>query len=76
MFFLLKLVVSQVYIFFLNLRKDLDVCNMILDKQEGILYYFNVRKIKILDLAFEASISMQRWDDALSYGTKLLNGFR
>lgn len=64
------------HFYFLNFTEDLDVCKVTLSKQEEILHDFNVRKIKTLDLAFEACIDLQRWEDALSYGIKLLPGFR
>lgn len=58
------------------MKTDLDVCKMILSKQEELLHNLNVRKIKTLDLAFEACINLQCWDDALKFGTELLPGFR
>lgn len=58
------------------MKTNLDVCKMTLSKQERILHNFNVYKIKTLDLAFEACINLQRWDDALKFGTELLPGFR
>lgn len=36
----------------------------------------NIFFLKTLDLAFESAIDVEKWDEALEYGTELLPGFR
>ncbi|XP_065209555.1 uncharacterized protein Smyd3 [Planococcus citri] len=54
----------------------IDVCEMTLKKQINVLHEYNVRRVKIMDLAFEACINLERWEDAFKYGRQLLPGFR
>lgn len=56
--------------------KDLDVCKVLLKKQQDVLHPLNVWHIKTLDAAFEAAIDVGKWPEALEYGKKLLPGFR
>ncbi|ERL87192.1 histone-lysine N-methyltransferase SMYD3 isoform X1 [Dendroctonus ponderosae] len=49
----------------------LDVCKICLKKHKGVLYKHHLRHIKTLDLAFEASIDLGKFDDALQYGLEL-----
>nr|CAI5868987.1 unnamed protein product [Callosobruchus analis] len=53
----------------------LDVCNVCLKKQEGLLYEYNIRHVKTLDLAFDSSIDLGKFDDATQYGLGLVNSF-
>ena len=54
----------------------MDVCKVLLKKQEEFLHPLNVWFIKTLDAAFEAAIDVGKWPEALQYGKQLLNGFR
>ncbi|XP_058816453.1 histone-lysine N-methyltransferase SMYD3 [Topomyia yanbarensis] len=53
----------------------LDVCQLCLKKQENILHYYNVWYLKTLDHAFESAINMEKWEEAIAYGLRLVNGF-
>ncbi|XP_001995690.2 histone-lysine N-methyltransferase SMYD3-like [Drosophila grimshawi] len=53
----------------------LDVCNVCLEKQRGVLHPLNVWHVKTLDAAFEAAINVGKWTDALAFGQQLLPGF-
>ncbi|EDW06155.1 histone-lysine N-methyltransferase SMYD3 [Drosophila mojavensis] len=53
----------------------LDVCKVCLAKHRGILHPLNVWHVKTLDAAFEASIQVGKWTEALDYGRQLLPGF-
>lgn len=55
---------------------DLDVCKVLLGKQEEFMHSLNLWYIKTLDAAFEAAIDVGKWSEALNYGKKLLPGFR
>nr|XP_019532870.2 histone-lysine N-methyltransferase SMYD3 [Aedes albopictus]XP_019532876.2 histone-lysine N-methyltransferase SMYD3 [Aedes albopictus]XP_029714766.1 histone-lysine N-methyltransferase SMYD3 [Aedes albopictus] len=54
----------------------MDICQLCLKKHENILHYYNVWYLKVLDLAFESAINMQKWEDAIGYGLRLKDGFR
>lgn len=49
---------------------------MILEKHAGVLHPLNVFHVKVLDLAFEAAIQVQKWHDARRYAVQLLPGLR
>ncbi|BES93356.1 SET and MYND domain-containing protein [Nesidiocoris tenuis] len=53
----------------------LDVCKLCLEKQSGLFHPDNVLHVRTLDLAFEASIQLQKWEDSLDFGPKLIPGF-
>lgn len=54
----------------------LDVLQLCLKKQAGVLHPLNIWHLKTLDAAFESAINMQKWPEALEYGIKALPGFR
>ncbi|XP_071442942.1 histone-lysine N-methyltransferase SMYD3 isoform X2 [Hetaerina americana] len=55
----------------------LDVCQVLLRKQESTLFHpLNILHVKTLDLAFDSAIQMQCWEDVLIFGRKLLPGYR
>uniref|UniRef100_A0A1B6DNR1 MYND-type domain-containing protein n=1 Tax=Clastoptera arizonana TaxID=38151 RepID=A0A1B6DNR1_9HEMI len=54
----------------------LDVCKVCLKKQENLFYDLNLSRVKVLDLAFDSCIQLQRWEDANSYGPQLIPGYR
>lgn len=49
---------------------------MTLKKQTNVLHECNVRRVKTLDLAFEACINLERWEEAFKFGRQLLPAFR
>ncbi|XP_050506253.1 histone-lysine N-methyltransferase SMYD3 isoform X1 [Diabrotica virgifera virgifera] len=53
----------------------LDVCKVCLKKQKGILYKYNVKHIKTLDLAFDSSIEFGKFEEATEYGLQLIKSF-
>lgn len=54
----------------------MDVCQILLKRQECMLHPLNILHVKTLDAAFESAIDMGKFDEALSFGIKLLPGFR
>lgn len=54
----------------------MDVLQLCLKKQENVLHPFNIWHTKTLDAAFESAINMEKWEEALEYGIRLLPGFR
>ncbi|KAL9706736.1 hypothetical protein quinque_010254 [Culex quinquefasciatus] len=54
----------------------LDICQLCLSKQEKVFHPFNVWYLKTLDLAFESAIEMEKWEDAIDYGSRLKDGFK
>lgn len=54
----------------------LDACKLCLSKQKGILHKASLLYVKTMDLTFEASIQLGKWDDALSLGEQLSEGYR
>ncbi|XP_055638073.1 histone-lysine N-methyltransferase SMYD3 [Toxorhynchites rutilus septentrionalis] len=54
----------------------LDVCQLCLQKQQNILHYYNVWYLKTLDLTFESAINMDKWEEAIGYGLRLIEGFK
>lgn len=54
---------------------DLDVCLVCLNKHKGYLYKYNVKHVKILDLAFDSSIEFGKFDEATKYGLQLIKSF-
>lgn len=61
----------------MNTKKaDLDVCKICLKKQKDLFHPTNVWHIKTLDMAFESSIDIGKWEDAIDYGQQLLPEFR
>ncbi|CAH1154974.1 unnamed protein product [Phaedon cochleariae] len=54
---------------------DLDVCNVCLNKHKGALYRYNVKHVKMLDLAFDSSIEFQKFDQATKHGLELIKSF-
>lgn len=53
----------------------LDVCKVCLAKHRNLVYKFNLKHLKILDLAFESCIEFQQFDEAVKFGLELINGF-
>ncbi|XP_072385972.1 histone-lysine N-methyltransferase SMYD3 isoform X2 [Diabrotica undecimpunctata] len=53
----------------------LDVCKVCLKKQKGVLYKYNVKHIKTLDLAFDSSIEFGKFEEATEYGLQLIKSF-
>lgn len=49
---------------------------MLLKKHVGVLHLLNVYHVKVLDLAFESAINIEKWSDALEFGLRLVPGLR
>lgn len=49
---------------------------MILEKQKSVFHERNIYRIKLLDLAMESSLNLERWNTALEYGLLLVSSFR
>ncbi|KAG0727112.1 Histone-lysine N-methyltransferase SMYD3 [Chionoecetes opilio] len=61
----------------LDLCKDhyyLDLCEKGLEKATGVLHDLNIFLVKLRDAAFEASISLGRWEEASMYGLLNIEG--
>ncbi|XP_076673867.1 SET and MYND domain containing, class 3 isoform X4 [Andrena cerasifolii] len=53
----------------------LDVSKACLKKQEGVLHPLNMQHIQTLQSAFDSAVSLQHWEEAESYGKRLINGY-
>lgn len=53
----------------------MDVCKICLRKQENVLHKLNIYHVKILDMTFESSIEFGQWNEAIKYGTELIEGY-
>ncbi|XP_073984319.1 SET and MYND domain containing, class 3 isoform X2 [Rhodnius prolixus] len=60
----------------MNTIAYLDACKVCLSKQKDILHKNSLLYVKTMDLAFEASLQLNKWDDALSLGDQLSDGYR
>jgi SET and MYND domain-containing protein len=47
-----------------------------LKKQQGLFHPLDLLHVKVLDLAFESSIEMAQWEQALEFGQELLLGYQ
>uniref|UniRef100_A0A1B6JWE4 MYND-type domain-containing protein n=2 Tax=Homalodisca liturata TaxID=320908 RepID=A0A1B6JWE4_9HEMI len=54
----------------------LDVCKVCLEKQEKLFHPMNLQRVKVLDSAFESSVSLGQWQEARRFGYQLLPGYR
>ncbi|KAJ8985596.1 hypothetical protein NQ317_015087 [Molorchus minor] len=54
----------------------LDVCEVCLRKHEGVLYKYNIKHIKILDLTFDSCIDFGKFENATKYGLELIKSYR
>lgn len=55
---------------------DNDLCELILKKHAGVVHPINVYHVKVLDLALESAIQLQKWPAARRYAELLLPGLR
>ncbi|KAJ3664643.1 hypothetical protein Zmor_000196 [Zophobas morio] len=53
----------------------LDVCEICLQKQRGVLHKYNIKHVKTLDLAFQSSIDFQKWDFARTLALELVDAY-
>ncbi|XP_017887252.1 histone-lysine N-methyltransferase SMYD3 isoform X2 [Ceratina calcarata] len=53
----------------------LDVSKMCLKKQAGVLHALNIQHVQTLQTAFDSSVSLQHWEEAETYGKRLINGY-
>lgn len=63
----------------LEMMKDkyyVDVCQKALELQGNLFYKLNILRVKLLDAAFEASISVENWNTALEYGVQNIEGVK
>lgn len=54
---------------------DLDMAKVCLRKQEKVLHPINLLYVKVLDIAFESSITLEKFEEAAVFGKMLLPGF-
>lgn len=54
----------------------LDVAQSGLERQGNIFHPMNLLRVKLLDAATEAAISLNNWDVALEYGVKNIPGLK
>ncbi|XP_076343608.1 histone-lysine N-methyltransferase SMYD3-like [Tachypleus tridentatus] len=54
----------------------LEICKHCLSQQEGVLDSSNVLCVKILDQAFDASISLGKWEEAIDFSLATLEPYR
>lgn len=54
----------------------IDVCRNLVKKQRGVLHEKNIWHIKTLDMAFEAAIDFEAWEEAVEYGNGFIKGLR
>ncbi|KDR23505.1 histone-lysine N-methyltransferase SMYD3 [Zootermopsis nevadensis] len=62
----------------LEIMKDiayLDVCKVCLKKQRGLFHSLDILHVKVLDLAFESSIQIGQWEQAVEFGQELIAGY-
>jgi len=60
----------------LNISSDLDTCKVCLKKQQGLFHPLDLLHVKVLDLAFESSIELGQWEQALEFGQELVLGYQ
>lgn len=53
---------------------DIDVCLNLDKKQQKVLHPLNIWRIKTLDMAFEAAIDFQRWEEGVAFGKNFIKG--
>ncbi|KAK0175816.1 hypothetical protein PV328_000018 [Microctonus aethiopoides] len=51
---------------------SLDVCKMLLKKQEGLLHPFNLLTVRMLEIALAATIDIDHWEEAEIYASQLI----
>lgn len=54
----------------------IDVCRNLVKKQRGVLHKRNIWHLKTVDLAFEAAIDFEAWEEAVEYGKDFIDGLR
>lgn len=52
------------------------MCILLERRQVGVLHARNLYRLKTLDTAFETAINLNRWEEAVDFGTKLLPGLQ
>jgi len=53
-----------------------EVCKEGLGKVGGVLHAHNVHLVRLLDLAFDAAINLERWEQAVKYGKRTIQPYR
>lgn len=54
----------------------IDVCRNLVKNQRGVLHQKNIWHLKTVDLAFEAAIDFEAWEEAVVYGKDFIDGLR
>lgn len=71
--FLMPKVEEKFYIFFLT---DIDMCRNLDKNQNKVLHKRNIWRLKSLDLALDASIDHEFFDEAVEFGKKFVDGLK
>lgn len=62
--------------YFLKVVLDLDACKLCLKKEKGVIHPDSLIHAKTLDLAFEAAIQLNSWEEAMKLGYELIPSYR
>ena len=55
---------------------DIDICRNLDKRQKKVLHSYNIWRLKTLDLAFDAAIDFESWDEAVVFGNKFIQGLK
>jgi len=55
---------------------DIDVCRNLDKKQRKVLHDFNIWRLKSLDLALDAAIDFESWEEATEFGKNFARGLK
>ena len=68
-------VVSDSVLYTLDDARILRFCVEFLDSWDGVLHPANIYIAQLLDHAFDASINLNKWEDALKYGQSTIKAY-
>lgn len=54
----------------------IDVCRNVDKNQRKVLHEKNIWRLKTLDLAFDAAIDFESWEEAAEFGKKFIEGLK
>ena len=60
----------------LSMTPDLDCSRLCLQRQSRYFHNLNIFHVRALDSAFDASISLQYWEEAHQHGLESLDAYR
>ena len=63
-------------IIFLDDAQILEISRRFHEKWKGVLHLSHIYVTQLLDHAFDASINLNKWEDALKYGQSTLSAYR